>query len=74
MKKKINIHLRVPLVNLSEYKGVTFLVEYICEELIDIIEIDINLFQEIANEVLILEKELELNYDDRNESLQPLTK
>jgi hypothetical protein len=59
---------------LGEYKGITFLIEYICEELIDINEIDIGLFQEISNEVLILEKELELCYDSRNDYLKPLTK
>jgi hypothetical protein len=49
MKKKINLHLRVPLMNYAEHKGVSFLVEHVCQELIDIIEIEIGLFQEIAN-------------------------
>ena len=37
IKKKINIHLRVPLINYAEYKGVSFLVEHVCQELVDII-------------------------------------
>lgn len=39
MKKKINLRLRVPLMNYAEHKGVSFLVEHVCQELIDIIEI-----------------------------------
>ena len=39
IKKKINIHLRMPLLNYAEYKGVSFLVEHVCQELVDIIEI-----------------------------------
>jgi hypothetical protein len=35
--------------------------------LVDIIEIEIGLFQEIANEVLIFEKELELCYEGRDD-------
>lgn len=58
MKKKINLRLRVPLMNYAQHKGVSFLVEHVCQELIDIIEIQIGLFQEIANEVLVFEKEL----------------
>lgn len=53
MKKKINVHLRVPLMNYGEYKGVSFLIEHVCQELVDIIEIEVGLFQEIANEVLV---------------------
>jgi hypothetical protein len=45
LKKKINIHFRVPLLNLAEYKGVTYLIEYICQELVEINETDIGLFQ-----------------------------
>jgi len=30
LKKKMNIHLRIPLLNLAEYKGIVFLIEYIC--------------------------------------------
>lgn len=45
----MNINLRIPLLNLCEYKGIIFLIEHICEELVDIIEIDINLYQEINN-------------------------
>lgn len=26
MKKKINLHLRVPLINYAEYKGISFLI------------------------------------------------
>lgn len=73
MKKKINLHLRVPLINYAEYKGVSFLVEHVCPELVDIIEIEVGMFQEIANEVLIFEKELELNYEGR-EDLKPIGK
>ena len=58
MKKKINLHLRVPLINYGEYKGVSFLIEHVCQELVDIIEIEVGLFQEISNEVLVFEKEL----------------
>lgn len=53
MKKKVNVHLRVPLMNYGEYKGVSFLIEHVCQELVDIIEIEVGLFQEIANEVLV---------------------
>jgi hypothetical protein len=74
LKKKINVHFRVPLLNLAEHKGITFLLEYLCPELLDINETDIALFQEISNEVLILEKELELCYDTRNDFLKPLTR
>jgi hypothetical protein len=50
----MSIHLRIPLLNMAEYKGVCFLIEYICQELANIIEIDMDLFQEISNEILIL--------------------
>lgn len=73
MKKKINLHLRVPLINYAEYKGVSFLVEHVCPELVDIIEIEVGMFQEIANEILIFEKELESNYEGR-EDLKPIGK
>ena len=63
----------MPLLNYAEYKGVSFLVEHVCQELVDIIEIQIGLFQEIANQVLIFEKELELTYEGR-EDLKPITK
>ena len=39
---------------LGEFKGITFLVEYVCDELTDIIETDIGMFQEISSEVLML--------------------
>ena len=67
MKKKINVHLRVPIINYAEFKGVSFLVEHVCQELIDIIEIEIGLFQEISNEVLVFEKELELSIEEQTD-------
>jgi len=67
IKKKVNLHLRVPLLNYAEHKGVSFLVEHVCQELVDIIEIEIGMFQEIANEVLVFEKELELSHEGRDD-------
>ena len=54
LKKKISLHLRAPMYCLGEFKGITFLVEYVCDELTDIIETDIGMFQEISSEVLML--------------------
>ncbi len=31
MRKKINLHLRVPLLALAEHKGVTFIIEQTCQ-------------------------------------------
>ena len=30
LKKKMSLHLRAPLLTLAEFKGITFLVEYVC--------------------------------------------
>ena len=54
MKRKVNIHFRVPLLNLATHKGITFLMEYLCPELLEINETDISLFQEVSTELLVL--------------------
>lgn len=58
VKKLAIFRIRVPLLCLVEYKGVSFLCEGVSEELIEVIGSPASNFTELTSELIQIEKEL----------------